>query len=46
MTPEKIAKTISRVGRTKPDGIECYHSHSIDSRKAWPQLSQAYKELP
>lgn len=46
MTPEKIAETISRVSKANPDGIECYHSYSLDKRNAWPQLSQAYKELP
>jgi len=46
MTPEKMAKTIERVRRAHPDGIECYHSRALDSRSAWPMLRRAYEELP
>ena len=46
MTPEKIVKTIRRVEATGPNGIECYHSRAVDSRNAWPELGQVYKELP
>jgi hypothetical protein len=46
MTPEKMAKTIERVMRAQPDGVECYHSRALDSRSAWPMLRRAYEELP
>ncbi|MFB3879942.1 MAG: family 10 glycosylhydrolase [Armatimonadota bacterium] len=46
MTPEKMEKTIQRVARAQPDGVECYHSRALDSRSGWPMLKRAYGELP
>ncbi len=46
MTPTKIARTIAKVHRARPDGIECYHSGAIDRKAAWPVLKQAYEDLP
>ena len=46
MTPTKIARTIARVKKAQPGGVECYHSGSIDHKAAWPVLKQAYEDLP
>ena len=45
MTPDKLVETLHQVETAHPNGVEVYHSGSIDRESAWPQLSRAYQEL-
>jgi hypothetical protein len=46
MTTAKLVKTMERVMKASPDGVECYHSYALDQRNGWPELKTAYTKLP